>query len=147
MLNTAKVTKCREESCRIFRMLYKRRTRRLSNSPTYTKRRLSPLAAPLALAPPLSRLRHTHPGEIGGTGARLSFCFAKRKCSAAKPRCRPEPPAAKPRCRPEPPAAKPRCRPEPPAAAQGARAPSLFAEPRLCNFSYRVSSPPLYTAL
>ena len=68
-----------------------------------------------------------HPGEIGGAGARLSFREAKRKYSAASPRCRPEPPAA----------------------AQGTRARALphFADPRQRNFSYRVSSPPLCTAL
>jgi len=92
------------------------------------KRRHSALTAPLAMrsaavaAPP-----PPHHGKIGGAGAVLSFCEAKRKYSAASPRCRPEPPAA----------------------AQGTRARALphFADPRQRNFSYRVSSPPLCTAL
>ena len=107
------------------------RTQRLSTSSTPPPpRQTPPFRTYCSPHHALRRCRGSappHPGEIGGAGARLSFREAKRKYSAASPRCRPEPPAA----------------------AQGTRARALphLADPRQRNFSYRVSSHPLCTAL
>ena len=107
------------------------RTQRLSTSSTPPPpRQTPPFRTYCSPHHALRRCRGSarpHPSEIGGAGARLSFREAKRKYSAASPRCRSEPPAA----------------------AQGTRARALphFADPRQRSFLYRVSSHPLCTAL